>query len=163
MHLAAMVGLVVEQVGQHVAGAVALHMVAARHVDPGVDGCGIERRAEGHQAQVAVMLAPQPFGGIGTGLEGSVAFAQPRLAMQRADVVVVHRQDVVQRARQAGEETGARRQPGGRVQLQQRLAEAVVRQRIGMRLDAQVGGQVHGGAAGADSILAERLLRRAAA
>jgi hypothetical protein len=67
MHLAAVMGLVVEQVGQHVAGAVALHMVAARHLDPGVEDRAIQPVAKGHQPKIAVALAPQPFGGTGTG------------------------------------------------------------------------------------------------
>ena len=143
VHLAAVVRLVVEQMRQHVASTVALHVVCARQVDPGVDGSAVEAGAPGHQALVAGMLAPHPFGGLGTGLEGGVVLAQPRLVMQRADVVVVHRQDMVQRAGQAGEETAARRQPGRGIELKQRTAEPMIGQGVGVRLDAQVSGQLH--------------------
>jgi hypothetical protein len=63
---------------------------------------------------------------------------------------------VVQRARQAGEEADAGCLPCSLVQLQQCLAEAVVRQRIGMRLDAQVVAQIHDRAPAVQFILAER-------
>ncbi len=64
-----MMRLVVEQVCKHMAATLALHMVKARHVDPGLERRRIEPIAQCDQAQIAGALLSLPLCDIGAGLE----------------------------------------------------------------------------------------------
>jgi hypothetical protein len=77
--------------------------------------------------------------------EGVVAIGHVGHALQGVEVVDVHRQDMVERARQAREESHARRVELGRRQRGHRLVQAAVGQPVRVRADAQVLQQVHDG------------------
>ena len=128
MGLAAVVDLVLEEVGEERVDALGDHaVVAAVDADAAVEVGGGEAVAEGDEAAVGGGLGGAERGGLGEvgvgGLEDGEAAAG---LLERVEIVDVDGVEVVERAAERGEEAGARGGEGGGVEALAGLEQAVV-------------------------------------
>jgi hypothetical protein len=153
MCLTAVVGLVHEQMGQHMSCEIALDATfAAVHCDRRIAAGRVEPVAKRDQSLVAVALALGKRCDVVGLHERTVMGRQIRVAVKRADIVEIDGQNVIDRCSETREEANAGRVKIGTRQLCERSMQAPVRESIGVRLYAKRLGQIH---ASKHSFLAE--------
>jgi hypothetical protein len=144
MCLTAVMGLVHEQMGQHMSCEIALDATfAAVHFDDRIAAGRVEPVAKRDQSLVAAALALGKRRDVFGLHEQAVMGRQIRVAVKRADVVVIDGQNVIERCSETREEANAGRVKIGTRQLFERSMQAPVRKSIGVRLDAKRLGQIH--------------------
>ncbi len=151
MHLAAVVDVVLEEVREHAVERLALDAGPARDRDLGTEARVVEAHAQVDQpavggalldgelaATLERLLGPEMALGIRVGCHAGEA------ALERLEVVPVHRQDVVQGRLDRREEARARR--GELLRREQRAGfeQAVVRPRVVVGLGGEVAGERRG-------------------
>jgi hypothetical protein len=122
MHLAAMVGLVLENMAQKVIAAVVLGTVTPVNADDGSQGLGGQGFDMGEETQVRRLLPADQGGKVGAGAGFVKGGFVQRRAFEGVQVKAVNQKDVVQRGLNRAEESGAR---GGQFGGIERCAGAV--------------------------------------
>jgi hypothetical protein len=144
MCLTAVMGLVHEQMGKHMSCEIALDATfAAVHGDGCIAAGCVEPVAKRDQSHIAAALALGKRCDVVGLQERSVVGRQIRVAVQRADVVEIDGQNVIERCGKTREEADAGRVKIGTRQIRDRSMQAPARESIGVRLDAKRLGQIH--------------------
>ena len=144
MCLTAVMCLVHEQMGQHMSCEIALDAAfAAVHCDGRIAAGRVETVAKRDQSLVAAALALGKRRDVVGLHEQARVGRQIRVAVQRANVVEIDGQNVIERCSKTREEADARRVKIGTRQICDRSMQAPVRESIGVRLDAKRLGQIH--------------------
>jgi hypothetical protein len=144
MCLTAVMGLVHEQMGQHMSCEIALDATfAAVHGDGRIAAGRVEPVAKRDQSLVAAALALGKCRDVVGLQERFVVGRQIRVAVQRANVIEIDGQNVIEGCGKTREEADALRMKIGTRQIRNRSMKAPIRESIGVRLDANQLGQIH--------------------